>query len=616
MRVGRLIATVKPLRPKQLLGRAQAAGKTCLRKALPAPARKLLGSRRPAHLIPEPILEENKPAWLSRRDRTAASIEAQNIIEGTFDFHNQKQIYPKSIRWRNPVGNYLWDYELHSFRYLDSFRCLAEDGDALDHVVMHAKTLMRDWVANCRYPHMPGWHSEVLSRRLANWTRFLIDFPEDTDIDLHDSLAEQATCLEHNIETFLPGVQLLENGIALAMTGLYFHKGDAPRRWLDEGMQILSRQLSVQVLPGGGHFERSPMYACHLLEGLINCYNLLKARKMQPVWLTMTMKAMAQRISKLLHPDGDIPLLNDSALGQTSHPIDILEYARNSFDFRLCPPEEKVEEDGYFVFSDAKMFLVIDNGPLGPDFLPSHGHADNLSYEMSIGKKRVIVDSGVFSYASDDLRTYCRGTSGHNTVVVDFCDQSDVWSAFRVGRRAKPLPPVVFESDELSAFTGGHDGYRSLPGAVIHRRSLLHVPRRFYVISDCVSGSRPHRLESHIHLAPGLKADWQDDRVLVTDQGKTILQVLPFGTDVMQKSFGWYCPRFGVKESNLHIVFAVASELPYRFGYFLVPDDADLKATATFDGESSLYSVQIEGQPPIVIRGLDTRFSMAGSRQG
>jgi len=575
---------------------------------LPVPARKLLDSRRPVNLIPAPF--DDKPAWLSRRDSTAACLEAQNIIEGVFEFHGQKRAYPDNIQWRNPVGDYLWDRQLHSFGYLDSFRCYAEDRDRAERTIIHAKKLMRDWVSRCPYPHMPGWHSEVISRRLVYWVKFLIDFPDDKDTDLWESLSQQATCLLKNVETYLPGEQLIENGIALAMAGLYFHEGDGPRRWLDAGMGIISQQIPVQVLPGGGHFERSPMYACVLIEGLINCYNLLKARKMQPVWLVKHLNAMTQRMAHLLHPDGDIPLLNDSALGHASHPVDVLEYARTSFDFRTAPHTRACEDDGYHTFSDQKMFLVLDNGPLGADVMPSHGHADALSYELSIGHKRVIVDSGVFGYHSDDLRAYCRGTSAHNTVTVDFQDQSDVWDSFRVGRRARATAPIIFEGDEFSSIVGGHDGYRTLPGAVMHYRTLIHVPRQFFIISDRLAGTHRHRLESHIHLAPGLQAEWRDERVLVVEQGRTILQIVPFRVDVMQKSFGWYCQRFGRKESNLHLVFAVNEDLPYRFGYFLVSSDAPVKATTCFEGEASTYTVEFEGRAPVLIRGLESRFTM------
>jgi len=606
----RLYATVRPWSARQYYGRVRAAGKDYLRRAFPMPARKLLPY--PSGLVPLPFPPQ--PQWLRKSDRAAQHAAGRDVIEGRICFNGVRRSFAASVEWRNPVEDYLWDHQLHAFVILEPLRCLIEDGIAPDEAAACARILMHDWVARCPYPHIPGWHPEVASRRILNWVKFLACYPHGTDGDLHESLSQQAAALEHNIESFLPGSQLMQNGLALAAAGLFFADGNAPRRWLHRGMLIVRQELAAHVLAGGGHAERSPMYHCLLLEGLLDVYTMLLLREMPPLWLVERLRAMTQRLADLLHPDGDVPLFNDTALGHASRPAELLDYARAAIDFALAPPSRITEDDGYVVFRDARSFLIIDGGPIGPENNPCHGHADNLSYELSVGRRRVVVDAGVFSYQPGDMRGYCRGTEAHNTVVVDGCDQSEVWRAFRVGRQARPYVPGVFDhrglagSRGLAGFVGGHDGYRRLRGGVSHHRILLHVPERFHVVSDLLYGSGTHRLESHIHLAPGLQAVLRGDRLLVVDGEAAILQIVPFGGPVPQVGYGWHCPRFGERDVNVDIALVLLADLPARFGYFLIPGEAPAAAAAGFDGSVSRYRVEFPGEAPIAIKGVDDRY--------
>lgn len=71
--------------------------------------------------------------------------------------------------------------------------------------------------------------------------------------------------------------------------------------------------------------------------------------------------------------------------------------------------------------------LVVDCGPIGPDYQPGHAHCDTLSFELSLNGRRVIVDSGCSQYVDGEIRQYNRGSLGHNTLAIDGVNQSEVW---------------------------------------------------------------------------------------------------------------------------------------------------------------------------------------------
>lgn len=75
-----------------------------------------------------------------------------------------------------------------------------------------------------------------------------------------------------------------------------------------------------QILPDGGHFERSPMYHATLLEDLLDLVQLgarwlgLVAEPELADWRA-TARRMLRWLHVMTHPDGGIAFFNDAALG-------------------------------------------------------------------------------------------------------------------------------------------------------------------------------------------------------------------------------------------------------------------------------------------------------------
>ena len=86
-------------------------------------------------------------------------------------------------------------------------------------------------------------------------------------------LAAHAGFLRRNLETDVGGNHLIKNLKALAGLAVFFGD-DALLAW---ALRRLRRQLAVQVLPDGGHYERAPAYHCQVLGDLIDIAGLLRA---------------------------------------------------------------------------------------------------------------------------------------------------------------------------------------------------------------------------------------------------------------------------------------------------------------------------------------------------
>src|SRR5262249_50068803 len=99
----------------------------------------------------------------------------------------------------------------------------------------------------------------------------------------------------------------------------------------------------------------------------------------------------------------------------------------------------RLERGGYAGVANAESGerFILDVGHPAPRHQPAHSHCGILSFELDFDGRPVIVDSGVSGYDADPFREYSRSTRAHNTVSIDGLEQSEVWSTFRMARRAE-----------------------------------------------------------------------------------------------------------------------------------------------------------------------------------
>ncbi len=135
----------------------------------------------------------------------------------------------------------------------------------------HGRDLVLDWIEQ-NPPWQPGywrdsWNSYAISIRVICWLQWLADFreqmtPSQLEVIL-GSIAEQVRFLSRNLETDICGNHLIKNIKCLLWAGSCF-KGSEAERWTRLGRRLLERELKVQLLSDGMHFELSPAYHCQV----------------------------------------------------------------------------------------------------------------------------------------------------------------------------------------------------------------------------------------------------------------------------------------------------------------------------------------------------------------
>jgi len=373
--------------------------------------------------------------------------------------------------WQQTRHGLLWLYHLHYFNDLVA-RGFPERR------AWHL-TLIERWLDHNPPGPTAAWDPYPTSLRIVNWIKWILaadPVPAALAGRMADSLAMQARWLSGRFEIHLMGNHLWTNAGALAVAGLFF-EGPEADRWRAQGLSVLSGQWDEQVLGDGGHFERSPMYHALLLEDVLD---LIQMSRVFPGVLTSAIISRLQQLAVRMlrwlqvmsHPDGDVAFFNDAAFGEAAPYAVLAHYADGlgvEADRQELRPLERLPDSGYVRLSLGRAVVLCDVAPVGPDYQPGHAHADTLSFELSLDGRRVLVNGGTSTYAPGAERHRQRGTAAHNTVEVDRANSSDVWAAFRVGRRARPFDVTCGQSPEGVWAEAAHDGYRHR-GHVIHRR--------------------------------------------------------------------------------------------------------------------------------------------------
>jgi uncharacterized heparinase superfamily protein len=410
-----------------------------------------------------------------------------------------------------------------------------------------------------------------LSLRLRNWAKLFFAQPGWSAADRVAVLASveaQANCLSDNLEFHLRGNHLLENGLTLKFLASAF-QGRAVLRWSRLADTVLEKELDEQFLADGGHFERSPMYHALLVRGLLDVLNVLPDRDLLRERVSSRLSSILGFLAAVRHPDGDIALFNDAALGIAPEPKVLLEYAAG-LGFR-APETAAVAfpNTGYYVWRRGGAALLVDAGPIGPDYLPGHGHGDIFSFEMSLGGRRAVVDGGTSTYEAGEERDGDRSTRAHNTVEIAGTDQCEFFAAFRVGRRGRPRDVKAGVSEEGMHVQGWHDGYRRLPGSPSHHRELMFFPPCTLLVWDTVVSRVDHPAVSRIRFSPGARLEVRGaQEALVTTLGGEELVLRAFGGEVREEE-GHYAPEFGLRLTCP--VIALRRGRGTEFGYALAP---------------------------------------------
>jgi uncharacterized heparinase superfamily protein len=484
-----LSRTVVHLRPAQVAHRARLRTQAASLRRFPEAGRRVLSGPDPATAVGWPDSVRPVDALTVGRWPTQAELQA-----GKIRLLGQVRELGDEPGWQHADAERLWRFHLH---YWDWAWGLAADPDRLAARALYAR-LWRSWQASAEFGRGDAWHPFPVALRAWSWCGQYRDLVAGSDIeaDFGASLASHAGFLRRHLEYDVAGNHLIKGLKALIGLAVFY----ADERLLRLTTRRLTRQLARQILADGGHYERAPAYHCQVLADLLDVADLLRAAGRAPVGeITEAVDIMRRWLGAVLTPDGQIPMLNDG------YPADreLLTVLRPGPD-PLAPasPVLVLPATGLVRAMAGGWHLLADVGLPCPPSLPAHAHADTFGCLVHVDGVPLLVDTGTSTYEPGEVRRYERSTAAHSTVQLDGADSTEVWGAFRAGRRARVRGMVAHADPSGVTCAAVHDGFRRLRGRPLHRRrwSLTGSGLR---VDDVVVGRGKHDVVIRWRLAVG-----------------------------------------------------------------------------------------------------------------
>jgi len=466
----------------------------------------------------------------------------ESFNEHNFSFLNLNQKFVNTIDWNFSKHGMLWTFNLNYFDYLNQSNIKKDE----------AISLVYDYIEKFTFNKI-GKHPYTISLRVINLIKFISNHNiNDTKITNH--LYENVSRLNDKIEYHLLGNHVLENAFALWFAGHFFEDEQIQKK----SINLLRKELSRQVLTDGAHFELSPMYHCIILGRLLECISLSRSnlqgwQKNNLDFLSSKASIMLGWLSQILTVDYKTPLVNDSAFKIAPSPKALFDLASK---LNIKHRESKLNESGYRNIKLNKYNLFIDVADVKASYQPGHTHADTFNTLLWHNGKPMLVEGGTSTYDNNERRTWERSTEAHNTVTINDKNSSEVWSSFRLGRRAKIIN--LIEKDNYVKST--HDGFKYL--GALHTRIWNWNENQLNIL-DQLHEKKDLKSIAHFHFHPNCNVNIYDKSVYVDD--KCVINF--FGNYKVVKDIYYYSEEFNFIKKATKIKVQFKGDLKTSFNF-------------------------------------------------
>jgi hypothetical protein len=416
-----------------------------------------------------------------------------------FSFLNLGKEFQGDVDWCfNDYGK-LWNYNLQYLDYLNQSEINKENAEIIINSIFENIA-----IGSLKMEPYPA------SLRIVNLAKYAMKHNlKNAQID--KLIEHHASYLLENLEVHLLANHLLENALAILIGSAYFNND----LWFKTASKLVAVQLDEQILKDGAHYEQSSMYHCIILTRILDTIQIMEnvENSFEKAEIVKKLREDAAKMQAYLKAiafiNGDIPMVNDSASGVAIDPMEIFNYAQK---LGILNSEIILSESGYRKYINDDFELFADYGDLLPSYQPGHAHSDTFNIIVYQRGIPFLVEMGTSTYQNNERRKLERSSLAHNTVVVNNENQSDVWGAFRVGKRAKVMG-LIETKNSIEAF---HNGYSSF--GVFHKRRI-EIESRIISIEDTITAKKQIDSEALFHLHPDVQIIEKTNTTLVTNLG-------------------------------------------------------------------------------------------------
>ncbi|NRA99126.1 MAG: heparinase II/III family protein [Rhodobacteraceae bacterium] len=405
--------------------------------------------------------------------RTIGSFaKGRQLVAGNFLFAGYLVESPGAMIWDLPAPDSAYVSTIHGFTWLDD---LAAVGDLAARE--QAQDFTFEWIARYGTGKGPGWTPDLTGRRLIRWINHAILLlngrSSEESAAYFRSLSRQTNFLGKRWKAASPGLPRFEALTGLIYAGLALSGMDGT---VGAAARALAKECSREIDASGGLLTRNP-------EDLLEVFMLLNwaadalsdAGRMPAREHLDAIARIAPVMRALRHADGGLARFHGGGRGMEGR----LEQGLATSGIKPLPPEDIAM--GYVRLAQARTTVIVDAAapPLGP--ASAHAHASTLAFELTSGRRPMIVNCGSGATFGKSWRRAGRATASHSTLgiggvsssrlsVPTLNDSDQPEYLLEVPTEVTVAPHI---SDDRVGFQLGHNGYEATHGLAHVRRLEL-----------------------------------------------------------------------------------------------------------------------------------------------
>ncbi|MSO93440.1 MAG: hypothetical protein EXQ86_08590 [Rhodospirillales bacterium] len=432
--------------------------------------------------------------------------EGRGILRGEFMLFG-KPVRLGDLPWDSPALTSAQAAELHAFGWLRHLAAVASPDAA-----RRAQELLDSWIGRFGRWNETAWRADTLGSRLTNW---FLAFPFATsgaETPFKDAVLASAGMQARHL--FRAGGSVADDIRRIKVIDGLIASGaclEGHERNLVLGLDLIDRTLARQVLPDGGHIQRNPAVHLEVLGRLVGIRETLTAAQVEaPAGLQQAIDRMVPWLKGTRHGDGRLAVFNG---GTEEHELRIehalLMSGAHGRALNSAP------HSGFQRMHAGRTWVIVDTGAGTLAGSNEGAHAGLLSFEMSVGRHRMVVNCGAHPDPTNPWHDALRATAAHSTLTVDDTNAIEV---FNTGDARRSAPNVTCRRNEEagSVFIQlSHDGYMKTFG-LLHNRDLYLSARGDDLRGkDLLVGPGGKAFALRFHLHPDVQASLVQDGTAV-----------------------------------------------------------------------------------------------------
>lgn len=405
-------------------------------------------------------------------DAVGAVTRGDQIVGGQFLFRGYLIEAVDTPLWDLPLPRDPgFEAELHAMAWLDD---LAAQGTPRAQVL--ARDWVHDWSRRFGTGTGPGWRPDLTGRRMMRWIlhgQMLTEGIDEAErARFFRVMGRQGKFLRRRVRGMVAGRARLQARLGLLLGRAYLERFSGS---LARMAAVIGAEARTLVAGDGTIASRNPEELATIFDLLVRASEVLHSvGASQEPEIDAAVARIAPVLRALRHADGGLPRFHGGGRGLPGR----LDVALARSGLRAAAPADRAM--GFARLGHARTTLIMDAAAPPEGALSGEAHASTLAFELTSGRRPVVVSCGSGGTFGSKWRRAGRATPSHSTLSLDGYSSARLGSEDD-GQLSDGPCDVRIESRRSDRSTGliaGHDGYVATHGLTHVRQVHLDVDGR------------------------------------------------------------------------------------------------------------------------------------------